>query len=106
MRASHLENKEIAAPSGAKVLLVDLNAFASFPTLAIGLLTATLRREGHTVDVICPLDHGRPTVLRERRERLIDHIMRRIHLSGLPPALPLRDVCAALGPLGATNPTT
>lgn len=78
--------------SQLKVLLVDLNAFSSFPTLAIGLLTASLRRNGHAVDVICPLDHGRPTAMRERRERLHDHLMRRFHLSGLAPALPFRDL--------------
>lgn len=74
-----------------KALLVDLNAFSSFPTLAIGLLTASLRREGHAVNVICPLDHGRPTAMRERRERWSAHLMRRLHLSGLAPAMPLRD---------------
>jgi radical SAM superfamily enzyme YgiQ (UPF0313 family) len=74
-----------------KVLLVDLNAFSSFPTLAIGILTASLRRKGHIVEVICPLDHGRPTAMRERRERLSDHVMRRVHLSGLVAALPFRN---------------
>ena len=78
--------------SQLKVLLVDLNAFASFPTLAIGLLTAALRREGHAVQVICPLDHGRPTALRERRERITDHFKRRLHLSAYGPALPIRDL--------------
>lgn len=78
--------------SKSKVLLVDLNAFSSFPTLAIGLLTATLRREGHAVNVICPLDHGRPSAVRERQERWGDHFMRRLHLSGLSPAFPMRDL--------------
>ena len=91
MFVSHIsEHNKAGHP--AKVLLVDLNAFSSFPTLAIGLLTASLRREGHAVDVICPLDHGRPTALRERRERWSDHLMRRVHLSGMVPALPLRDM--------------
>ncbi|WP_290576945.1 B12-binding domain-containing radical SAM protein [Ketobacter sp.] len=75
-----------------KVLLVDLNAFSSFPTLAIGLVTAALRRDGYAVQVICPLDHGRPTAVRERRERLTDHFMRRLHLSAYQPILPLRDL--------------
>lgn len=85
-------NYEVTLPSKPKLLLVDLNAFSSFPTLAIGLLTATLRRDGFAVNVICPLDHGRPTAMRERKERWSDHVMRRIHLSGLAPALPLRDL--------------
>jgi len=78
--------------SQTKVLLVDLNAFSSFPTLAIGLLTAALRRAGLSVEVICPLDHGRPTAMRERRERITDHLQRRLHLSGYAPTLPLRDL--------------
>lgn len=79
-----------------RVLLIDLNAFSSFPTLAIGLLTATLRRAGHMVNVVCPLDHGKPTAMRERRENLSDHLMRRFHLSGLPAALPFRDSARSL----------
>lgn len=78
--------------SQIKVLLVDLNAFSSFPTLAIGLLTSALRRDGHAVQVICPLDHGRPTAMRERRERFADHFMRRVNLSAYGPMLPLRDL--------------
>lgn len=85
---------EITAQS--KILLIDLNAFSSFPTLAIGILTASLRREGHAVNVVCPLDHGKPTAMRERREHLPDHLMRRFHLSGLAPALPLRDAARSL----------
>lgn len=75
-----------------RVLLVDLNAFSSFPTLAIGLLTAALRRQAFAVQVICPLDHGRPTVMRERQERITDHFMRRLHLSAYAPILPIRDL--------------
>lgn len=75
-----------------QVLLVDLNAFSSFPTLAIGLLTAALRNAGNVVHVICPLDHGRPTAMRERRERIGDHLMRLLHLSTYKPILPLRDL--------------
>lgn len=87
---------EVTLSPNLKVLLVDLNAFASFPTLAIGLLTATLRRKGHVVDVLCPLDHGKPTAMRERQENLGDHLMRRFHLSGLAPALPFRDGARAV----------
>lgn len=82
--------------SSLRILLVDLNAFSSFPTLAIGLLTASLRRAGHTVDVVCPIDHGKPTAMRERREHLGDHLLRRFNLSGLAPALPFRDAARQL----------
>lgn len=74
-----------------RVLMVDLNNFTSFPTLAIGLLVAALRNRGNEVQVICPLSHDVPSVQRERRENIIDHIQRRIHLSTLPAFLGVRD---------------
>ena len=46
-----------AEPRGRRFLVVDLNNFASFPTLAVGLLVAALRNRGHRVDVLCPLAH-------------------------------------------------
>jgi anaerobic magnesium-protoporphyrin IX monomethyl ester cyclase len=35
-----------------RVLIVDLNNFTSFPTLAVGILVAALRRAGHDVQVL------------------------------------------------------
>lgn len=67
-----------------RAVFVDLNNFATFPTLAIGLLVASLRNAGYQVDVLCPLAHDVPAVQRERRERWIDHLARRIHLSTHP----------------------
>ena len=67
---------------GKRVLIVDLNNFASFPTLAIGLLVSALRRDGHEVRVLCPLAYNVPAVERERRERFRDHVARRINLAG------------------------
>ena len=64
-----------------RILIVDLNNFASFPTLAIGLMTAALRERRHRVEVLCPLAYGVPAVQRERRETPVDHLKRRIHLS-------------------------
>lgn len=69
-----------------RLLLVDLNNFANFPTLAVGILTAALRNRGHQVEVISPLAHSVPAVERERSETLADHIARRIHLSDWGPA--------------------
>ncbi|MDW4500567.1 radical SAM protein [Sulfitobacter sp. D35] len=63
------------------VLLVDLNQFASFPTLAIGLLTAALRQRGHRVQVLCPLAYDVPGVQRERAETFKDYLSMRIRLS-------------------------
>lgn len=64
-----------------RVLLVDLNRFTSFPTLAIGILAASLRAEGFSVKVICPLALDVPSATRERQESLWDHIHRRVRLS-------------------------
>ncbi|MGF1553321.1 MAG: B12-binding domain-containing radical SAM protein [Paracoccaceae bacterium] len=74
-----------------RVVLVDLNNFASFPTLAIGLITAALRNAGFAVQVICPLAHDVPGALREKRETLKDHVRRRLSLSTWRPARGLLD---------------
>lgn len=66
---------------GCRVVLVDLNRFTSFPTLAVGILTAALRARGCAVRVICPLALDVPAAAREREERLWDHLHRRIRLS-------------------------
>lgn len=82
-----------AVPSSKlRLLVVDLNNFASFPTLAIGLLVASLRGRGHRVEVVCPLAHDVPATQRERRETFVDHTRRRIHLSDWPPFLGMRDI--------------
>lgn len=74
-----------------RVLLVDLNNFASFPTLAVGLLVATLRNAGHRVEVLCPLAHDVPGTVRERRENYADHLARRLHLSAWRPLEAIRN---------------
>lgn len=63
------------------VLIVDLNNFASFPTLAVGLLVAALRDAGHQVELICPLAYTAPATVREQQENRLDDIMRRVNLS-------------------------
>ncbi len=50
-----------------RVLLVDLNNFARYPTIAIGLLAALLREAGIEVHVLSPLASGLPGVVREPR---------------------------------------
>ena len=75
---------KVPAPSLRRILIVDLNNFATFPTLAIGLLVAALRRDGHEVDVLCPLAHGVVGISRERADTLVDHVKRRVHLSTAP----------------------
>jgi radical SAM superfamily enzyme YgiQ (UPF0313 family) len=79
-----------------RVLIVDLNNFATFPTLAIGLLVASLRNAGFEVEVLCPLSHGVPAITRESRERRIDHWIRRIHLTSNRFMLGARDMARKL----------
>ncbi|QMW21474.1 B12-binding domain-containing radical SAM protein [Sandaracinobacteroides saxicola] len=73
------------------VLIVDLNNFASFPTLAVGILVAALRNAGHHVKLLVPLAHDVPASERERAERPHHHWMRRLHLSTAPGIAWLRD---------------
>lgn len=77
--------------AGHTALLVDLNNFASFPTLAVGILVAALRNAGFDAQVIVPLAYDVPASVREREERIWHHFERRIHLSTLRPFLGIRD---------------
>lgn len=96
--ARFLNTAEAAMPARSRlsVLVVDLNNFASFPTLAVGILTAAMRGRGHAVKVLCPLVFGVPPTMREHRETLMDHGRRRIHLSDWSPFLGLRDLLRRL----------
>lgn len=69
------------SPRRLRVALVDLNNFSTFPTLAVGILVASLRNAGHEVEVVVPLAYDVPAAERERRERRIDDFKRRLHLS-------------------------
>jgi anaerobic magnesium-protoporphyrin IX monomethyl ester cyclase len=74
-----------------RVLLVDLNQFARFPTLAIGYLVASLRKAGVDVEVLSPLKYGVPGKEREWQERRRDQLKRRVALSGHPAVARSRD---------------
>jgi anaerobic magnesium-protoporphyrin IX monomethyl ester cyclase len=67
-----------------RALLVDLNNFARYPTLAIGYLVAALREGGLDVDVLTPLSHGVPPVQREGKETAWEQLERRIYFSSHP----------------------
>lgn len=67
-----------------RVLIVDLNNFSTFPTLAVGLLVASLRNAGFDTDVLSPLAHDVPAAEREKKESLIDHYKRKLHFSSRP----------------------
>ncbi len=65
-----------------RLLVVDLNNFACYPTIAVGYLVAVLRRAGFRVDVLSPLSHGLSSLPREKQsESRLDHIERRISYS-------------------------
>jgi len=72
--------------------MVDLNNFSTFPTLAVGILVASMRNAGHEVELICPLAHDVPAAERERRETIKDQIVRRVHLSTHPAFRTIRDL--------------
>ena len=50
---------------GKRVLIVDLNNFARYPSIAIGYLIAILRLGGFDVDLLAPLAVGLSGVPRE-----------------------------------------
>ena len=56
---------EITALSAPRVLLVDLNNFARYPSVAIGYLSAILKNGGYGVEVFAPLSTGLTGVARE-----------------------------------------
>lgn len=73
-----------------RVLLVDLNNFARYPTLAIGMLAAVLRRDGIEVGVLSPLAIGIPGVPREARVGAlgrIDQYLRHVTANASVPAI-------------------
>lgn len=74
-----------------QILIIDLNVIANFPTLAVGLLAASLRADGRNVSILSPLAFDAPASERERRENLLDHFVRRMHLTDFGPALWARD---------------
>ncbi len=76
---------------GTKALIVDLNNFSTFPTLAIGILVASLRNAGFNAEVISPLAHDVPAAEREKKENGLDHWKRKLHLTNQPDLLWIRD---------------
>ena len=74
-----------------RTLLVDLNNYARFPTLAIGYLVAALRREGIDVEVLSPLAYGLPATEREHQETLRDQLLRRAYFATHPALISSHD---------------
>lgn len=66
------------------ILIIDLNNFARYPTLAIGYLVAPLRQAGFKVEVLSPLALGAPAMTHEQAETQLEHFKRRIYFSTHP----------------------
>jgi len=79
-----------------RALVVDLNNFSTFPTLAVGILLATLRNAGFQATLLSPLAHNVPAVERERADTYLDHLARRVHLSTWEPFRIYRDAARAV----------
>jgi anaerobic magnesium-protoporphyrin IX monomethyl ester cyclase len=79
----------------SRVLLVDLNNFARYPTLSIGYLVAALRRASFDVEVLCPLNHGVHPAVRERPEGRRSHIERRAYFATHRAAAPFHETLRA-----------
>lgn len=79
---------DVSAP--IRVLLVDLNNFSMYPTIAIGYLASILRNDGMHVRVLSPLAYGVPGIVREPRETAAMNIARRANyiLEQTPGPLP------------------
>ncbi|MFZ1426348.1 MAG: radical SAM protein [Geminicoccaceae bacterium] len=75
----------------ARVLVIDLNSFARFPTLAVGALVRGLRNAGHEVQVICPFRHGAPTIQREGQETYWQYVQKRVYFSTHPIVAPFHN---------------
>jgi len=75
-----------------RALVVDLNNFARYPTIAVGYIAAVLRQQNIDVTVLSPLEQDIPGVAREPVETLALNAGRRISytLNQLPGALPER----------------
>jgi anaerobic magnesium-protoporphyrin IX monomethyl ester cyclase len=82
--------KELVSPaipssqpiSRKKILLVDLNNEANYPTMAIGTLSTPLKQAGYEVDVFAPLAQGVKALARDQQETFIDYVVARIFYSG------------------------
>ncbi len=79
-----------------KALIVDLNNFSTFPTLAVGILVAAMRNAGYNAEVISPLAHDVPAAEREKKENIFDHWKRKLHLTNQPSLLWLSNTARGL----------
>lgn len=74
-------------------LVVDLNNFARYPTLAVGYLASALRRGGYDVSVLSPLASRFPT-MKERQWGWWDYAQRRVYFATHPAVIRMHDALA------------
>lgn len=67
-----------------KILLIDLNNEASYPTLAIGCLSAPLKNAGYDVDLFSPLAHGMKPLARDQQETFLNYAVSRLMFTANP----------------------
>lgn len=85
----------MATPAPKRVLVVDLNMFARYPTLSIGYLIASLRKSGYVVGLVSPLATRLPT-MPEGSESIWHYLQRRVYFSTHPATVRAHDVIASM----------
>ena len=75
----------------AEILIIDLNNFAAYPTLAVGYLIKIMRDANYSVELLSPLAIGAPAYSRDEKETWLDQLQRRIYFSTLPVLNHLQD---------------
>lgn len=88
----------------SRVLIVDLNNFARYPTLAIGYLITPLRNAGFHVDLLSPLNIGAPPIEREKAEDWREHMKRRVNFATHPVMQKLHEPLRTAHTKWQTNP--
>jgi anaerobic magnesium-protoporphyrin IX monomethyl ester cyclase len=69
--------------SNIKIKLVDLNNFAHYPTISMGLVAKYIRDYGFDLEVISPLSNGIKSRKREKVETIVDYYKNRLIFSQL-----------------------
>lgn len=68
----------------SNLLIVDLNNFAAYPTLAVGYLIRSLKNADYDVELLSPLAIGAPAYTRDEEETWKDQLQRRLYFSTHP----------------------
>lgn len=88
-----------------RALLVDLNNYARYPTLAIGYLVAALRSDGIEVEVSSPLAYGVAPFEHERPETRWERLQREVYFSTGPVTIRSHDLMRSLWSRRTSRPS-